>query len=314
MGHGFKCPGDFAACHLGICGKNSLMSFFKSISISTLAFAFIAFTLGSTSGVLQAEDKLTHIRWFGHAAFEVTTPNGKIFFIDPWITNPTNPKGKEDLAKIDKADYILITHGHGDHVGDSVALAKKTGAKLVSSFELGTNLVRLWGFPSSQAEMGTLGNAGGELKLAGGEVTVAFTPAIHSSGLDYPDASESKETRPVVYGGSPVGFVLQIQNGPTIYHSGDTSYFKDMETIGDTYSPDLALLNIGGHFGMEPSMAARAATAVRAKVVVPMHYKTFPILVQDARPFFMDLDKRKISHVEMQPGSTITFEGKKLKR
>lgn len=236
-----------------------------------LAVTFLVLTVQSHA----AQASPTQIRWFGHAAFEVITPSGKVLLIDPWITNPANPKGKEDLAQIDKADYILISHGHFDHVGDAVTIAKKTGAHLISNFELATNLVRMWGFPTAQAGMDTGGNPGGELKLAGGELTIAFTQAIHSSGLDYPDAAGEKETRPVAYGGVPVGFVIVIQGGPTIYHSGDTAYFKDMETIGETYHPDLALLNIGGHFGMEPPMAAKAASAVKAKVVVPMHYKTF---------------------------------------
>ena len=119
---------------------------------------------------------------------------------------------------------------------------------------------------------------------------------------------------PVAFGGAPVGFMIQIQGGPTIYHSGDTAYFREMEVLGETYAPDLALLNIGGHFGMEPPAAARAAAALKAKWVVPHHFKTFPILTQDAKPFFALLDQRKIAHVEMQVGSTLVFEGKKLKR
>jgi L-ascorbate metabolism protein UlaG (beta-lactamase superfamily) len=252
---------------------------------------------------------VTKIRWLGHAAFQITTPSGKVLFVDPWITNPANPQGKQDLAQADKADYILITHAHSDHVGDAVALAKKTGAKLVSSFELGTNLVRTAGFPAAQVGMDTAGNPGGEIKLPGSDVTVAFTPAIHSSGLDYPGAPN-----PVSYGGAPVGFVIKIDGGPTIYHTGDTSYFSEMQQIGEEYAPDVSLVNIGGHFGMEPPMAAKAAATVKTKLVVPMHYKTFPILTQDAKPFFDLLDAKKIKHVEMMPGGAIVFEGKNLKK
>lgn len=252
----------------------------------------------------------THVRWFGHAAFQVTTPTGKVLLVDPWITNPANPTGKEDLAAIEKADFILITHGHSDHVGDAVAIAKKTGAQLVSNVELATNLVRLLGFPEKQASIMTAGNPGGELKLADSDVTVAFTPAVHSSGLD----SQETPPKPVAYGGNPVGFVLKIKNGPVIYHTGDTAYFKDMETIGESYHPDLALINIGGHFGMEAPMAAKAAIAVRAKRVVPMHYKTFPILTQDAGPFLKAVGAKKIAHSEMKVGETLRFDGTLLRK
>jgi L-ascorbate metabolism protein UlaG (beta-lactamase superfamily) len=281
----------------------------NAICFPVLVFAVLV-SLPVANAASAATSNPTQIRWFGHAAFQVTTPSGKILLIDPWITNPSNPSGKEMLAQIEKADFILITHGHSDHVGDAVAIAKKTGAQLVSSVELSTNMVRLLGFPEKQASIMTAGNPGGELKLADGDVTVAFTPAVHSSGLD----SNENPPKPVAYGGNPVGFVLMIKNGPVIYHTGDTAYFKDMEVIGTTYHPDLALINIGGHFGMEAPMAAKAAIAVQAKRVVPMHYKTFPILTQDAAPFFKAVSAKKIAHTEMKVGETLRFDGKQLRQ
>jgi L-ascorbate metabolism protein UlaG (beta-lactamase superfamily) len=202
----------------------------------------------------------TRIKWFGHAAFSITTPNGRVLLIDPWLTNPSNPEakdGKDPLAAVPKVNYILLSHGHRDHVGDAVEIARKTGATLISNPELAGNLVKLADFPSKQAETDAIMGIGGEIQIADGEVTVAMTPAVHSSSVFNPKAGPNEPER--AYGGNPAGFVIAIRNGPTIYHSGDTAYFKDMETIGENYSIDVALLNLGGHFGMEPKMAVKAA-------------------------------------------------------
>lgn len=267
-------------------------------------------TLGAAFQVSAQE---TRIKWFGHAAFSVTTPGGKILLIDPWLTNPSNPEAKDakdPLASVSKVDYILLTHGHRDHVGDAVEIAKRTGAILICNPELAGNLVKLADFPRRQAETDAIMGIGGEIQIAGGEVTVVMTPAVHSSSVFNPKAGATEAER--AYGGNPAGFVLMIKNGPTIYHSGDTAYFKDMETIGEEYQVDLALLNIGGHFGMEPHMAARAAKSVRAKLAVPQHYATFPGIAQNPDGFAAELKKLNIPFYEMRPGETITFRGKRM--
>ncbi len=271
-----------------------------------LTLLFVPFIL-NTSFAGQPQ---TQITWFGHATFEIITPQGQSIWIDPWLTNPMNPwatSKKSPLNEIKKADYILITHGHSDHVGEAVDLAKKTGAQLVTHFELGKQLTNVFGFPKNQAGIQNLINIGGEIDIAQGEVSVTMTPAVHSSGLEHPKSHE------MLYGGTAGGFLLKIKNGPTIYYSGDTAYFKDMELIGETSPPDLALLNIGGHFGMSPELAAKAAVAVHAKVAIPHHFKTFPILTQSPDRFIQSLSRAGIQSRVLTPGVPLIFENHQLK-
>ncbi|MEN3326822.1 MAG: hypothetical protein V7638_1629 [Acidobacteriota bacterium] len=257
----------------------------------------------------QAAAQETKLKWFGHAAFSITTPNGKILLIDPWLGNPSNPESKDNkdlLTAISKVDYILLTHGHRDHVGDAVEIAKKTGALLIANPELAGNLIKLTDFPVKQAQDNIM-QMGGEIQIADGEVTVAMTEAVHSSSVFNPKAGPNEPER--AYGGSPAGFVIMIRNGPTIYHTGDTAYFKDMEIIGETYSIDVALINISQ---MGAKMSARAAQSVRAKVAVPMHFGTFPGLLQTADDFAVNLKQLKIPFFQMKPGDTVTFRGRQM--
>lgn len=234
------------------------------------ALASTLFAVLLSLPALAAEPKgQTEVTWYGHAAFLVKTPGGTVLAIDPWLGNPA-AKDKEALAKIAKVDFILVSHGHFDHVGDTVALQKKSNGKIVGAFELGSALVSA-GVPKEAAGFDTLGNVGGVLKL-NDEVTVALVQAVHSSGFQKDDQS------PLQYAGSPLGFVIQIRNGPTLYHTGDTGLFGEMKRIGDRFHPDVLLACIGGHFTMDPKDAALAARETGAKTIVPMHYGTFPVL------------------------------------
>ncbi|HEX9928999.1 MAG TPA: metal-dependent hydrolase [Pyrinomonadaceae bacterium] len=278
--------------------------------MNLFGFLTVLFMLGT---VYQVSAQETKIKWFGHAAFSITTPKGKVLLIDPWLNNPLNPEAKDrkdSLTAVPKVDYILLTHGHRDHLGDAVEIAKKTGAALICNPELAGNLVKLAGFPEKQAQTDAIMGIGGEINIADGEVTVAMTPAVHSSSVFNPKASATDAER--AYGGNPAGFVVIIKDGPTIYHSGDTAYFKDMETIGEQYKVDVALLNIGGHFGMEPRMAAKAAQSVRGRLAIPQHYATFPGISANAEGFAAELKRLKTPFYEMKPGETITYRGKQM--
>src|SRR5512133_213507 len=176
--------------------------------------------------MVAAAANRTDITWLGQSGFRVITPAGRVLFIDPWLSNSAFPKGKELLETLTRADLVLVTHGHGDHVGDSTRIAKRTGAKLVATQELGRAMINHAGFPEKQFSQETTGNLGGEITLLDGDVRIAFVPAHHSSSIEAQDGPPLANS--LLYAGEPVGFVISIKNGPTIYHTGDTDLFGDM--------------------------------------------------------------------------------------
>jgi L-ascorbate metabolism protein UlaG (beta-lactamase superfamily) len=260
----------------------------------------LALTLAAPAVALPADAGKTSITWHGHAAFVVKTPKGTVLAIDPWISNPANPD-KEAAQRLDKVDFILVTHGHGDHVGDSLALAKRTGAKLVTSFDLNKALVGA-GYPKENATIATSGNIGGTFQLTG-EVAVTLVPAFHGSTYKKEDATPTEPA------GGPAGQVVPIQGGPTHYHTGDTDVTQDEKLVGDRFPVDLMLACIGGHFTMDPTGAATALALVRPKTVVPMHQGTFPVL--KGTPAELEAALRKsglpAQVVAMKPGETRAF-------
>jgi len=248
----------------------------RSRFVISLLAGIVALPLAAAAqGKRKADEKTpphaaghTQITWYGHSAFVVRTPGGTVFAIDPWFQNPKTPD-KAAGAKLDKVDFILVSHGHADHVGEAIALAKRTGAKLISSSDLGRALVAV-GFPEAQAGFDTQGNAGGEIQA--GDATVFLVPAIHSSVV-------RDEQGGLRAAGTALGFIIKVKGGPTLYHTGDTDVTMDMKLIPERYGPvDVMLACIGGHFTMDPAGAALAASYVQAKTVVPMHFQTNPVL------------------------------------
>jgi L-ascorbate metabolism protein UlaG (beta-lactamase superfamily) len=236
----------------------------------------------------------TAITWYGQSAFRLVTPNGHVVLFDPWIANPFNKSGAQDLAAIEKADLILISHGHFDHVGQATAIAKKTKAKLVASYELGGALVRWGGFPKEQAGYDSLGNVGGTLTFFDGEVRITLVPAVHGSSVNAKELGAGTEETDQ-FAGNPGGFVVQIKNGPTLYHTGDTDVFGDMAELGRLHKIDYMLVCIGDHFTMGPEGAAEAVRLVGPAKAIPMHYGTFmPMMTGTPEQFAVALRARKL--------------------
>jgi L-ascorbate metabolism protein UlaG (beta-lactamase superfamily) len=251
-----------------------------------------------------AAQQQTEVLWLGQAAFRITTPGGKVIMIDPFLTkNPKTPAEYKDLSKLDKVDVILVTHGHGDHLGDAVELAKATKAKIVGNVELPRQLVA---HGLILADLTVAMNKGGTVMPAGEGVRITMVPADHSSGMQLADPATGKDH--YVYGGEPVGFVIEMENGFKIYHAGDTNVFGDMAIIHARHAPDLALLPIGGHFTMGPEDAAYAVnTLLKPKKVIPMHYGTFPILKGTPAELKKALGQSSAEVIELQPGQSAKF-------
>jgi len=227
------------------------------------------------------------ITWLGHAAFRVDTPSGKVVLIDPWLDNPWAPPQARTLERV---DLLLVSHGHFDHLGNTAQLAKARGATALSIFEISAYL-QGQGVPEAQS-VGM--NKGGTVEFDGFRVTMV--EAQHSSGIS--------GDKGIVPGGDPAGFVLRFDDGTSMYHAGDTNVFGDMRLIGGLYTPQVAMLPIGGHFTMGPLEAAVAARMLAVGTVIPMHYGTFPVLRGTPDQLVGELAGTNIQVAALTPGQT----------
>jgi L-ascorbate metabolism protein UlaG (beta-lactamase superfamily) len=224
------------------------------------------------------------LTWLGHASFRIESPGGKRIYVDPFLKgNPTCPESEQEPERV---DVIALTHGHGDHVGDTVELAQRHGPQVVALVELAQ-----WLAKQGVDEGSVLGpNKGGTVEAGG--VSFTLVNAFHSSGT--PDGE---------YGGEAAGIVVGLEDGTRVYFAGDTCVFGDMQLIGRIYSPDVAVLPIGGHFTMDPREAAVALELLGTKRCVPCHFGTFPVLVgtpQELKELAPDADI-----AEIDPGDSI---------
>jgi L-ascorbate metabolism protein UlaG (beta-lactamase superfamily) len=217
------------------------------------------------------------ITYLGHAAVKVEVSN-KTIYIDPFLSG--NPKAPITADQITSADIIIITHDHGDHLGDAFAIAKRTNAWIVSQYEI-TVLANENGIQKVEPM-----NIGGPISVEG--IKIALTPAWHTSQT-----------------GGPTGIIIQAL-GKTLYHAGDTGLFSDMKLIGELYKPDIALLPIGGRFTMDIYQAAKAVEFIRPKYVIPIHYNTFDLIKADPQEF-----KKLVGNLSqviiLEPGETFNY-------
>lgn len=243
----------------------------------------------------------TQLTYYGHAGFKLETPSGKVLLIDPWLRNPRLANADEELRALGRVDVICLTHGHSDHVGDSVEIAKKTQAKLLATFDLAATMRTALGYPAELIDSELVSHFGGEIQLLDGEMTARFVPAWHGSMIMRDDNSAP------VYAGTPAGVVLALHKGAAIYHTGDTDLFSDMALVPRERAIDYMLVCMGGHFTMGPSRAADAVELVKPRYVVPMHFGTFPLLKGTPQLLQDEMNRRgsKAQLRVMEPGEKL---------
>jgi L-ascorbate metabolism protein UlaG (beta-lactamase superfamily) len=283
-------------------------------SVIKLGAALVgALFVALSAPLLLAQSGKTEVLWLGQATFKITTPGGKVIVTDPFLTgNPKTPAEYKDFSKLGKVDLVLVSHGHGDHVGtvgrtdgtcDAVDIVKRNNAKLYGPAGLIQTMIDLGWVTAEQA---VRFGKGGKVQPLGPQITITQVRAEHSSELTVVDPATKKST--TLVGGEPAGFIIQLENGFKIYHMGDTGLFGDMKLIADYYKPDLVLMPIGGHFVMDPVDAAYATREwLKPKFVIPMHYGTTPVLKGTPQEYVAALGKTPTTVYAISPGDKLEF-------
>lgn len=231
---------------------------------------------------------MANITYLGHSTVIIESENGKKIIIDPFLEgNPLCP----DNLKSPDVDYIVLTHGHGDHASGAAPLAKEKGAKIFATFELAMLMIKD-GVPETQVQPM---NKGGTVRTEDG-ISITLTDAKHSSSYDTADGVTH-------YAGEAAGIVIGLESGKSIYHAGDTLLFSDMKLITNGYKPEIALLPIGDCFTMGPKEAAEAAKILGAKTVIPIHHSTFPLLTGTPEEFKGEVKEANV--VVLAPGESL---------
>jgi L-ascorbate metabolism protein UlaG (beta-lactamase superfamily) len=246
----------------------------------------------------------TEVLWLGQSATRITTPGGKVIVIDPWLLhNPKTPSQFKNLDALGKVDLILVTHAHTDHFEDAPALANKNHAPIVAPQGLQSSMISLNMIPAELSYR--MGKSGTAMPLGPG-IKITQVHAEHDSELTWTDPHTNKrETHP---GGEPVGYIIELENGFRIWHTGDTAPFSDMRLIADTYHPDLLMLPIGGHFVMSPVDAAMVTREfIHPRYAIPIHYGTTPQLAGTPAEYKAALGSSATQILDIQPGQKIDF-------
>jgi L-ascorbate metabolism protein UlaG (beta-lactamase superfamily) len=264
-----------------------------------------ALTLALATGTTFAQSGKTEVLWLGQSAFRVTTPGGKVIVIDPWLrSNPKTPPAFKELTALGKVDLILVTHAHFDHFTDAPDLAKLNDAPMYTAAGLGNTVVTLGMLPPKLAPR--FGKSGTIMPFGPNGVKITATHAEHSSELVWKNPATGKDE--THFGGEPVGYVLEMENGFKIFHMGDTGLFGDLGLIGELYKPDLVLMPIGGYFGMGPADAALMTNRyLKPRFVIPMHYGTFPVLSGKPEEYIKALGQSLTRVIVPQPGEKVDF-------